>query len=259
MVSGFEHFPARRIARGETVYSAWVTIPEPLVAETAARAGFAAVTMDMQHGPLTSNDIMRCITAAHQNGAAAAIRVPIKSYALASRALDSGASAVIMPMINTVEEARALVSATKYPPLGERSWGPQRAIELFDVSRETYLHQANTATLSLALIETPQALDNLEGILAVEGLDGIFVGPSDLSISLSGGAFVDPADEAVDAAIDFILEQTLEAGKIAAIYSRTPERAKAFVERGFHMVCVGSDVQAIRYGYTMLSQALQGL
>ena len=121
---------ARRLRAGETVFSAWCTLASPIVAETIAREGFAAVVLDLQHGLWDTASIIAGIGALHHAGATPMVRVPLDDFAFVSRALDFGAEAIIAPMINTAADARQFAAVAKYPPLGERSWGPQRAMTL---------------------------------------------------------------------------------------------------------------------------------
>ena len=158
---------ARRLRAGETVYSAWCTLASPIVAETVAREGFAAVVLDQQHGLWDIAAVITAIGALHHAGATPMVRVPLNDFAFVSRALDFGAEAIIAPMINTAADARQFAAAAKYPPLGERSWGPQRAMALQGRTAPVdYLREANDGTLTLAMIETPAALANVEAIAA---------------------------------------------------------------------------------------------
>ena len=130
-----------------------------------------------------------------------------------------GAEGIVAPMINTVADARAFVSATKFPPLGERSWGPQRAMTLAGVTdAKAYLRDANENIVTLAMIETKTAIDNIDAIAGTPGIDVLFVGPSDLSIGLSNGAELDPHSATVEAALDKIVAAANKAGKIAGLY-----------------------------------------
>ena len=147
---------------------------------------------------------------------------------MASRVLDFGAEGVIAPMINTVADARAFVGAAKFPPLGERSWGPQRAMTLAGIADpKTYLRDANDNVVTLAMIETRTAMDNLDAIAATPGIDVLFVGPSDLSIALTDGRELDPHSAEVEAAIEKIVAAASKAGKIAGALLRE-RRARAW-------------------------------
>jgi len=232
---------ARRLRDGELLYMGWVGLPEPLIAELVGRAGFDCVCLEAQHALMTASAVVRGISAVALAGTPSVVRIPIDAYALASQVLDSGAEAVIAPMINTVEDARKLVAATKYPPLGARSWGPVRTMTLRGIDPPTQLANANSETLALAMIETAEALDNLDDILAVDGIDGVFVGPSDLSVSLSGGASISPLDAALDDTIADIAARARAVGKITSAFAATPERAKTFRGMGYQLVAIGSD------------------
>ena len=148
----------------------------------------------MQHGLHDIGSVMRGIGAIALAGKPALVRIPVGDNATASRVLDMGAEAVIAPMINTVAEARALVAAMKYPPIGERSWGPNRVLAMRGTEPQVYLESGNRASLAFGMIETRRALAALDDILGVDGLDGVFVGPSDLSVTLSDGARIAPFD-----------------------------------------------------------------
>lgn len=240
---------ARALRGGDSVFAAWCFLPVPLVAETIAREGFAAVVIDEQHGMWEAATTLAGVAAVRQGGAAAVVRMPVSDFAAASRALDVGADAVIAPMINTAADARALAAATKYPPVGERSWGPYRAQTLAGMSdAKAYLRDANDLTLAFAMIETQTALDNVEVIAGTAGIDALFVGPWDLSIALSAGADVDPNAPAVTKALDRVLAAAAKAGKFAGLYCSTPEEALAGAARGFRFLVTGDDISLLRAG-----------
>jgi 4-hydroxy-2-oxoheptanedioate aldolase len=247
---------AKRLRAGETIYSGWVTMPEPLVAETIARSGFDCVVLDMQHGLLDTGSVMAGIGAIALAGKPAVVRIALGDDATASRVLDMGAEAIIAPMVNSVEEARALAAFTKYPPLGERSWGPMRAMTLEGIDQPLdYLASANQTGVTFAMIETRRALDALDDILAVDGIDGVFVGPFDLSVSLSAGRLVAPGDASVDGPIRHVAERARAVGKFAGIYSPTPERARVFRSYGYRFLAITADQTYLTYGATELLRA----
>jgi 4-hydroxy-2-oxoheptanedioate aldolase len=145
---------AKRLRGGETVFGAWSNLGSPIVAETVARAGFASVSLDAQHGLWDFGAMVSAIGAIIQAGASPGVRVPLNDYASVSRALDMGAEVVIAPMINNAADARRFAASAKYPPLGERSWGPTRAMSLQDKTVAVdYLREANDGTLTLAMID----------------------------------------------------------------------------------------------------------
>jgi 4-hydroxy-2-oxoheptanedioate aldolase len=250
---------ARHLRAGETVYAAWCTLASPIVAETVAREGFAAVVLDIQHGLWDTASIVAGIGALYHAGATPVVRVPLNDFAFVSRALDFGAEAIIAPMINTAADARQFAASAKYPPLGERSWGPQRAMALQGKSATVdYLREANEGTLTLAMIETPAALSHVEAIAATPGIDALFIGPYDLSTALSGGKAQDVQAPEVERAIDQIGAAAKKAGKIPGIYCRDAERALAMAKRGFRFITIGSDLGILRDGAAAQVKALKG-
>lgn len=174
--------PLRRIwAAGSTALNGWIALPSPLAAEAMMRAGWDSATIDLQHGTADYADLLSLLPIIEKAGAAPLVRVPWLDEAAIMRALDAGALGIIAPMIETAADARRLVAACFYPPLGSRSFGPIRA----RLARgDTYGAIANTEILPLAMTETRKAVENLDEILAVPGLGGIYIGPADLSLPL---------------------------------------------------------------------------
>ena len=250
---------ARRLRAGETVFSAWCNLGSPVVAETVVREGYACGVFDAQHGLWDLTAVINGIVALHGAGSTPGVRVPLADFAFVSRALDFGAEAIIAPMINTVADARQFANAAKYPPLGERSWGPQRAMVLQGKSVAVdYLREANDGTLTLAMIETTTALENADAIAGTPGIDALFVGPYDLSTALSGGKAQDITAPEVERAVDRICAAAIKAKKIPGIYCRDAERALAMAKRGFRFIAVGSDHGLVREGAAAQVKALKG-
>ena len=232
---------ANRLNADDVVLSSWSMIAEPLVAETLARSGYGAVTLDMQHGAHDMATVCAAIVAVTGAGVPSVVRVPVDDFASASRAIDAGAAAVIAPMINSVEDALRFVSFMKYPPVGTRSWGPMRAAELAGTDLMSYFEAANEHVLAFAMIETSEAVAVVDEILAIEGIDGVFIGPADLSIALSDGATVDPMGAATKTVAADIAERARTAGKIAAIFCSSLDHAGWAAEAGFRFIAYGVD------------------
>jgi 4-hydroxy-2-oxoheptanedioate aldolase len=250
---------AARLRAGETVYSGWCSLGSAIVAEAVAREGFNPVAIDQQHGLWDYADTKMGIAAIRQAGSAALLRIPLNDFGGASRALDWGAEGIVAPMINNVADAKRFVGATKFPPIGERSWGPHRAMMQAGVSDpKVYLREANEAVVTLAMIETREAMDNINAIAAVPGIDVLFVGPSDLSITLSNGAELDPHSKTIEAALDKVLAAVKKAGKIAGLYCVNGERAIATAKRGFRFLAVGNDLGFLRAGVAPHIKTIKG-
>ncbi len=232
-------------ADGEAL-CAWITVNEPAVAEWLAREAFDAVALDMQHGAIDFDGAMRAILNVALAGKPTIVRVPVGAFALASQLLDAGASGILAPMINGGDDARRLVEYVKFPPLGQRSWGPRTALPLSGLDATPYLNAANAMTQAIAMIETRAALDALEDILAVEGLDGVFVGPSDLSIALSGGSSLEPRGAAVMTEARRVAERAEAHGKYAAMFCFDGADAHAMLRLGYRVCTIASDQALMR-------------
>lgn len=230
---------APAIRQGALHLSTFCQMPDPNVIEALARSKLDSFIFDMQHGMFDEAAVLACVAAAALEGKPAFVRLPVDCGGLTSRVLDFGAAGVVCPMVNTVADAERLVSYTRFPPVGSRSWGPRRAIPLSGLSGPDYLAKANELNLAIAMIETRQALDNLDAILAVPGIDGVFVGPTDLSVSLSGGGSLDAPD--VAPALDFVAERTNAAAKFAGIFAINPAYASDCVARGFSFIALMQD------------------
>jgi 4-hydroxy-2-oxoheptanedioate aldolase len=214
----------------------------PIIAELFARSGYEAVTLDLQHGMHDMRSACDGFAALALGGAHRIARIPVGDNALASRLADAGAECVIAPMINTREDAEAFAAAVKYPPLGERSWGPVRAVLLSNQTSGGYLENSNQQTLALAMIETRAAVDALDEILSVPGLDGVFVGPSDLSLALSNGAKLDPNGDETAHVCGGIAAKARAAGKIAGIFCLNAAKVEEAVAQGYRLMSHGTDI-----------------
>jgi len=250
---------AARLRAGETVYCAWATTPEPLVAETLARVGFDCVNLEMQHGFHDINSVLRGIGAVSLAGKAPVVRMGVGDNATASRVLDMGAEGIIAPMINSVADARALAAATRYPPVGERSWGPTRAMALQGISdQQAQLTTANSNTFVFAMIETKQALAVVDDILAVEGIDGVFFGPSDLSVTLSDGRRIAPFSDDLDEPARLVAARAEAAGKVAGAFCASAERGRHFRKLGFRFIALAGDLVMLANGASDMLNAASG-
>lgn len=230
---------------GETVLNGWLTTGSALIAETMAHAGFDAVTLDLQHGAIDAGEALGLLQAIGTSDAVGMVRVAWNDPALVMKALDLGAWGVICPMIESADDVRRFVRACRYPPAGIRSYGPTRGRL---VAGEAYAKVANAEVLAIAMIETRSALTALDEILAVPGLDAVFVGPADLSQALGGPPGADWEDGPVPAALDRIAERCAAAGVPAGIYTKTVGYARRMRARGFQLLTVGGDLDHLMTG-----------
>jgi 4-hydroxy-2-oxoheptanedioate aldolase len=231
---------AARVRNRETLVGYWVLLDSPASTERLARLGYDYVAMDAQHGLFGYSGMLAGLTAIDAGGQSAGmIRVGANDAASIGRALDAGAAGVIVPLINTPEDAAAAVSASRYPPLGIRSYGPMRSmLRIGPVPAE-----ANGSVAVLAMIETPQGLANVEEIAATPGLDGLYVGPSDLTLAIGGKASVDPAvADAFEAALTRVRLACEANGIAAGLHTASGEVAAKRIAEGWTLLSVASDV-----------------
>ncbi len=239
---------------GGAALGAWMFLREPMTAEAAARMGYDYVVVDLQHGVASEPEALAMMQAAEAAGAIPVARVSTNHPMTIGRALDAGALAVIVPMVNSADDARAAVAACRYPPVGTRSYGPVAAISRYS---DDYARVANETVCCLVMIETVQALENLDAILSVPGIDGVYVGPVDLSLTLGLPPRPDnDAPEFLDA-IDLILAGCARHGIVPAIHA--DERlAAGWIARGFRMVTVGYDQYSVIDGLNRALAVSQG-
>ena len=233
---------------GNTVLSAWCGITDTRYLEAIAEHDFDAVVLDMQHGFFDETSIQDGIATLVARGKAPLVRIPLSRWDTASRVMDFGALAVIAPMINTADDAREFVSATRFVPVGTRSFGPRHAASLYGIGTTEYLNEFDSCSLALAMIETREAYDNLDEIIAVEGIDGVLIGPGDLSISFRQNPVPDAYGvDTIDVVKD-IIERCKSAGKKTAAFSFNTEAANMLNGLAVDIISVGLDASYISDG-----------
>ena len=228
---------------GRPIVNAWLSIGSGYAAEAIAHQGFDAATVDCQHGMIGFETAIAMLQAISSTGAVPLVRPSALVPSEIMRLLDAGAYGVICPMISTARDASDLVSACRYPPEGSRSFGPARGLLYGGAD---YLDGANRELLVLAMIETREGLDNIEAILAVPGLDGIYVGPNDLSLALGHRPENESNVPEVVDAIELLRRRTVEKGKIAGIFCSNGPAAATRVAQGFDLVTPGNDAALLR-------------
>jgi 4-hydroxy-2-oxoheptanedioate aldolase len=229
----------------QAAVNGWLAIPNSFAAETMAHQGWDTLTVDMQHGVIDYQAMVTMLQAISTTPTVPVVRVPWLEPGIIMKTLDAGAYGVICPMINTREDAQKLVAYTHYAPRGMRSFGPVRA-NLY--AGADYPQHANDTIVAFAMIETAQALENLDAILSVEGLDAIYIGPSDLSLSLGCRPVFDDVDPKAAQAIDHIVERCKAHGVQAGVHNGRPDVAQARIAKGFRFVTVGSDARILAAG-----------
>ncbi len=234
--------------------NAWLGIPSTVTAEIVSRQGFDAITVDLQHGVADYSSAVPMLQAMAACDATLMARVPWLEPGIIMKLLDAGALGIICPMINTPADAERFVRYCRYAPDGDRSFGPVRAALLHGPD---YVKQANDSIITLAMVETRQALSQVADIARTPGLTGVYIGPSDLGLSLGYEARVDQTEPAVMDAIKRILESAKDAGIKAGIHCFAPTYARDMLELGFDLVTLGTDLRLFTAAYADAMKAFR--
>ena len=233
---------------GRAALNGWLSIGDAFAAEIVARGGYDSVTIDLQHGMIDDGDALAMIQALRASGAAPLVRVPWLAPAPIMRALDMGAVGVVCPMVETAAQAAELVSYVRYPPAGTRSFGPTRAAI---VEGAGYGETADARVICFAMIETARGFGEVDAIAATPGLDGLYIGPADLTLALTGRRFrtgFDREEPEMLEAIRTILGAAKRAGIRAALHCGSPAYAARAIGWGFDLVTLPNDVRILARG-----------
>ena len=240
-------------AADDATVGLWLATPNTATTEALGSVGYDYVNVDMQHGMIgyaQAVDLMRALAAADTT---VTVRVPWNEPGSIGKMLDAGALGVIIPMVNSVAEAEAAVHACRYAPEGGRSFGPVRAAAIY----ENYFPRANAEVACIPMIETERAVADIDAILSVPGIDAIYVGPADLSVSLGLPPGNNDGEAAFDDALTTIVDACRRHGIVAGIHA-TPELTPRRVEQGFRMVTATSDLLAARAGAAAALKTARG-
>ena len=230
---------------GKCVTLGWLSVSHGFTAEIMARQGFDALCVDLQHGTSEMKDVAPLLQAISQTDTVPVVRVAWNEPATIMKALDLGAYGIIVPLVNTAEEAAMAVAACRYPPVGMRSSGPVRALHYGGAD---YVANANDEIVVMAMIETKEGLANLDAICATPGLDAVYIGPADLSFALGLPPRLDNPDPLHMATCDKIREAAQRHGKKACMHCGSAAFAAGAVKRGFDLVMLTSDLQSMVAG-----------
>jgi 4-hydroxy-2-oxoheptanedioate aldolase len=235
----------RRLWRQDRpAFGLWSSLADGPTAELLADTSFDYVCVDLQHGLATFSELPSMIQAMRGAGRAPVVRVPWNEPAAIMRALDVGASAVVVPLVNSADDARRAAAACRYPPDGERSWGPMWA----DVRAGGVLppEQQNAAAMCLVMVETQAGVDALEEIVAVPGVDGVYIGPNDLALGCGYGRDTYRESGDVEKLLQQVADTCRAAGIVCGLHCSDTEMAAHWARRGMQMLTVGQDVHLLR-------------
>jgi 4-hydroxy-2-oxoheptanedioate aldolase len=241
---------------GGCALNCWLTAPSSVQAELLASLGFDSFVLDLQHGDIDYREAVAILTAVAPSGATALVRVPSNDPATIGRLLDAGAFGVICPMVNSRDDAESFVGACRYPPAGYRSWGPFRATLQARTDLRGYFAEANDSVVAIALIETAEGLANLDSILETPGLDGAYLGASDLAVAHGGQPGIDYFSAEAAARHDTLLEAARRKGVKVCLHAHTDEDIRFCIEAGADLVTVATDALTLhREAGRQLSEA----
>jgi len=231
-------------ADGRSAINGWCSIGSPCAAEIMAAQGYDSLTVDWQHGALDFSDLLPMFQAMRASGATLMARVPWLDPAAIMKALDAGAMGIICPMVSNRQQAEEFVSYMRYPPLGQRSFGPTRA----GVALPGYGTHMNDEVLALAMVETKEGVANLEAIAATPGLDGSYVGPADLTLGVNDGRLppgLDREEADMVALVRNVAEICDDHGIKACLHCGTPDYAASAIGWGYGLVTVSGDARLL--------------
>ncbi|MGH7057468.1 MAG: HpcH/HpaI aldolase family protein [Acetobacteraceae bacterium] len=246
--------------QGRAVVNGWLAIPSGFSAEVMSKAGWDSLTVDIQHGVQDYLSMVACFQGMQKSAVTPLVRVPWNEPGIIGKVLDGGAMGVICPMVNTRAEAEALVAACRYPPQGRRSNGAIRAGIYGEGG--AYVRTANAEVLCIPMIETQEAVDNIGAILDVQGISGIYIGPSDLGFSLGLPPKLDREEPKVLKIYEHLIAETEKRGLAAGVHNATPAYAGRMIGMGFRFVTIANDsglmLRAAQAAVAEVRQAAKG-
>lgn len=246
----------RKLREGRPAFGTWLSLDNLHTARVLARAGFDWLTLDLEHSAIDWSQAAAVLAAVADAGCVPLVRVPEGNHHLIKRVLDAGAWGILVPMVNTVDQARAAIAAAKYPPQGNRSVGGGMHALGFDASAEEYFQRANDEILVVLQTESPTGVENAEAIYRLPGCDAIFVGPVDLSFTMRSPDGRGPSPEEHEAMIQRVIEVGRRAGTPTGIHCFEPEEALARARQGMQFLAVGSDLRMLTTRATAIVGAL---
>ncbi len=233
-----ENRTKRLLRQGRAAIGGWVVSDDPTTTEIMADVGFDFVVVDTEHAPQTATGLQAHMMALKDTEATGVVRVVWNDFVRVKQALDVGAEGIVFPWVNTAEQAVAAVASTRYPPRGNRGWGPRRAIR-FATDQMDYFRHAEENILVLCQVETREALDNAEAIAAVEGVDALMIGPADFSINI--GVPLDWECEEFMAGVRRVRQAADAAGKAFGVITSGAAYARRWLAEGARVIVAGAD------------------
>jgi 4-hydroxy-2-oxoheptanedioate aldolase len=228
---------------GKPQVGTWLSLGDMFACRVMARVGFPWLTIDLEHSPIDWSTMANCVGAIAEAGCTPIVRVPRGDHDLIKRVLDAGAHGIVVPMVNTVEEAKIAIAAAKYPPTGNRSVGGSLHALNFDASAGDYYKHANDEILVILQTESPEGVENAEAIYSLPGVDAIFVGPNDLQAQMRTPDGKDPSPEAFEAMLQRVLAAGKKTGTPVGLHTQTVEQVESRIAEGWQFIAIGSELR----------------
>ena len=237
-----------KLRRGEPIFGTWLSMGDLYATRILARLGFDWLTLDMEHSAIDWGQATTIFAAVADAGCVPLARVPEGNHHYIKRVLDAGAWGIVVPMVNTVEQARTIIAAAKYPPVGNRSVGGGMHSMNFSATAGDYYEQANDQILVILQTESPEGVENAQEIYSLPGCDAIFVGPNDLRFQMraSDGSF--PTQDEHEAMIQQVIAVGKETGTPTGIHAMDAEDARRRAAQGMQFLAIGSDLRFMTLG-----------
>ncbi|TBL77858.1 HpcH/HpaI aldolase family protein [Paenibacillus thalictri] len=248
-----ENTVKRRLREGKPSVGTWLSIPSPYTSEVMAQAGYDWLVIDMEHNPMSVETVGLMISSMFPTRTVPLVRIPWNTGENIKRVLDMGAWGIVVPMVNSKEEAEQAVREAKYYPLGRRSIGGRRHAVGFATDASTYFEKANEQIVVIVQIEHIEAVRNIDDIVSVPGIDAIFIGPNDLMSSMGLKPSLESADPSVAAAIETVKQSARRHGVPTGIHVANPQVANQRIAEGFQFIAIASEVAG------MLGKALSDI
>jgi len=230
-----------KLKQGKPSVGTWLTLPDPVAAQLMARTGFDWLTVELEHTPITFETAAQCFAIIAATGAVPLARVPWNTGENIKRVLDTGAWGIVVPMVNSREEAEAVVAAARYQPVGQRSIGGQLHAANYDTDPGTYYRRANEEILVVIMAEHHLAVERADEIFSVPGIDAVFIGPNDLHNSMGKAPVFESDDREFVEAVEHILKTAQTHNVAAGIHVLDAETALRRIKQGFQFVAVASE------------------
>lgn len=235
----------RKLQRGEPTFGTWLSLGDFYATRVLARMGWDWLTLDIEHSAVDWSQAAMIFAAVADAGCVPLARVPEGTHHYIKRVLDAGAWGIVVPMVDTVEQAQVAISAAKYPPTGNRSVGGGMHSMNFDASPGDYYAHANDEILVVLQTESPLGVENAEAIYSLPGVDAIFVGPNDLRAQMRTAQGVDPTPQAHEAMIQRVIAAGQKSSCPTGIHAMDPQSALARAQQGMQFIAVGSDLRML--------------